>query len=266
MPYLPGSGVSFEVEFSHSPFMATGHPGQDAGHDQEADAVADAVLVDLLADPHQEDRARRHDADAHQPVPEVAILGQDHIHLWAHHVLHPERALDGAEADRGVAGVFVDAFPPALSFLHHGLEGGDDAAQELEDDRRRDVGHDAQAEDRAHADRRAAEHGDGAEQLAGGVGALLLFPVAQLGLVDDRQRNVEADPVDGQEHGGEEDLPPQLGHLEDGQQLVHVRSSPLAPSASPVMFSADPAAELGSESAARRGRAWPVRSGRSLFA
>ncbi len=24
MPYLPGSGVSFEVEFSHSPFMATG--------------------------------------------------------------------------------------------------------------------------------------------------------------------------------------------------------------------------------------------------
>ena len=24
MPYLPGSGLNFEVEFSHSPFMATG--------------------------------------------------------------------------------------------------------------------------------------------------------------------------------------------------------------------------------------------------
>ena len=24
MPYLPGSGVSFELEFSHNPFMATG--------------------------------------------------------------------------------------------------------------------------------------------------------------------------------------------------------------------------------------------------
>ena len=39
------------------------HAGDDAGHDDEADAVADAVLVDLLAEPHQEDGAAvmRHD-------------------------------------------------------------------------------------------------------------------------------------------------------------------------------------------------------------
>ena len=54
--------------------------------------------------------------------------------------------------------------------------------------------------------------------------ALLFLPVPQLRLVDDRQGNVKADPVDGQEHGREQDLPPQFGHLEDGQQLVHGRS------------------------------------------
>ncbi len=201
MPYLPGSGVSFEVEFSQSPFMATGSRARMPAMIKQADPVADPVLVDLLADPHQEDRAGRHDADADQPVPEVAVIGQDHVHLWAHHVLHPERALDGAEDDRGVAGVFVDPLSPALSLLHHGFQRGDDAGQELEDDRRRDVGHDPQAEDRAHADRGAAEHRHGAEELARGVAALLLLPVFQLGLVDDRQRHVKADPVDGQQAG-----------------------------------------------------------------
>ena len=36
------------------------HLGQDAGHDQQADAVADAELVDLFAQPHQEDGAAGH--------------------------------------------------------------------------------------------------------------------------------------------------------------------------------------------------------------
>ena len=162
-------------------------------------------------------------------MPEVAIVRKYHVHLGTHHVLHPEGALDRAEADGGVAGVFVDAFSPALSFLHHGLERGHDASQKLKDDRRRDIGHDSQAEDRAHANRRAAKHRHGTEQLASRVGALLFLPVPQLRLVDDRQGNVKADPVDGQEHGREENLPPQFGHLEDGQQFFHGRLSPLAP-------------------------------------
>ena len=36
------------------------HAGQNAGHDQQADAVADAEFVDLLAEPHQEDGAGGH--------------------------------------------------------------------------------------------------------------------------------------------------------------------------------------------------------------
>ena len=36
------------------------HAGKDAGHDEQADAVADAEFVDLLAQPHQKDRAGGH--------------------------------------------------------------------------------------------------------------------------------------------------------------------------------------------------------------
>ena len=117
--------------------------------------------------------------------------------------------------DRRIPRIFVDSLPAALSLLHHGFQRRDDAGQELEDDRRRDVRHDSQAENRAHADRGAAEHRDGAEELAGRVAARLLFPVFQLGLVDDRQRHIKADPVDGQQQGGEQDLAPKLGNLED---------------------------------------------------
>ena len=175
------------------------------------------------------------------PCQKSRYCGQDDVHLRAHHVLHPEGALDGAEDDGGVARVFVDLLPAALSFLHHGLERGDDAAQELEDDRGRDVGHDPQAEDRAHADRGAAEHGHGAEELARGVGALLLLPVPELGLVDDRQGDVEADPVDGQEHGREQDLPPQLGDLEDRQSLS---TAIVSPRPSGVSIGQDPVTSL----------------------
>ncbi len=50
-----------------------GNAGDDAGHDDEADAVADAVFVDLLADPHEEDRADRHGDDGRELVIPVVI-------------------------------------------------------------------------------------------------------------------------------------------------------------------------------------------------
>ena len=54
-----------------------GHAGEDAGHDQQADAVADAVFVDLFAQPHQEDRAgghRQHDGDLPAEIKWPAVV------------------------------------------------------------------------------------------------------------------------------------------------------------------------------------------------
>ena len=57
-------------------------------------------------------------------------------------------ALPDAEHDRGVARVFVDLLAAAFAFFLQPLERPPHAAQQLEDNRGRDVRHDAQAEDR----------------------------------------------------------------------------------------------------------------------
>jgi hypothetical protein len=86
--------------------------------------------------------------------------------------------------------------------------------EQLHDDGGGDVGHDAQAEDRALAQAATAEHGDQAEQALVGTGQCPLH----FHLVDHRQWNVEADAVNGQEQEGDKDLLPQFLDAEDGEE------------------------------------------------
>ena len=52
------------------------HTGQNAGHDQQADAVADAEFIDLLAEPHEEHGAGGHrENGGYFPVPDEASRG-----------------------------------------------------------------------------------------------------------------------------------------------------------------------------------------------
>ena len=55
-------------------------------------------------------------------------------------------ALSEAENNGGVAGIFVDFLPPRLPLLLQLFQRRINAPQELKDDRGRDIGHDAQAE------------------------------------------------------------------------------------------------------------------------
>ena len=54
----------------------TRHLGQDAGHDQQADPVANPVLVNLLAQPHQEDRPAGHGQHGADLPTEIQIIGR----------------------------------------------------------------------------------------------------------------------------------------------------------------------------------------------
>src|SRR5262249_52868912 len=111
------------------------------------------------------------------------------------------------------------AFALLLEFLQRWVDTG----QELKDNRRRDVGHDAQAEDGALVKVAAAEQRYEPQYLPEGAllhgGALL----EHLLLVDERQRHVVADPVDNQEQQGDPDLLGQFRDLEDGDDLIHKR-------------------------------------------
>ena len=57
-------------------------------------------------------------------------------------VLEPEEGLDRTERDGGVAGVFLDFLLAGRAFFFQCFEAFGDRAEQLEDNRRGDVGHD----------------------------------------------------------------------------------------------------------------------------
>jgi hypothetical protein len=71
-----------------------------------------------------------------------------------------------APEQRAVARVLGDLAPPGLAFLLQRLERGHHVGHQLHDDRRRDVRHDAQREDREARQRAAREHVEQAEDAA----------------------------------------------------------------------------------------------------
>ena len=76
---------------------------------------------------------------------------------------HPH-ALNDGDAERGVARPLVDLAPACLTFLLQPLDGGNDHREELEDDGRADVGHDAEGEDRHLLQRAAGEEVEEVEE------------------------------------------------------------------------------------------------------
>ena len=186
--------------------------GDDAREDDQRDAVADAARGDLLAEPHQEHRAadqRDHRRDTEEP----ARIGDDAVAALQAH--RDAVGLDQRQQDGAVAGVLVDDLAPLLAFLLQGLERGDDRRHQLHDDRRRDVGHDAQREDRHALHGAAREHVEHAEHAA----ALLLEGLGESVWVDAGQRDVGAEPIDEQRPEREPDALLQVLRLGEGRKI-----------------------------------------------
>ena len=172
-----------------------GQAGDDARHDDQRGAVADAARRDLLAEPHQEHGAadQRHDSrDAEEPA-----RIDHHGARCAARAFQPEGdavGLERRQRHRHVAGVLVDLLAALLAFLLQGLERRHDARHQLHDDRGRDVGHDVEREDRHALDGAAGEHVEHAED-AGGLG---LEGLGEGRRIDAGDRDVGAEPVDDQ--------------------------------------------------------------------
>src|SRR5690606_15348475 len=135
----------------------------DLREDQQRHAVADAPVGDQLAQPHDDRRAGYHD-DHHRDDREETRVVEDVVR--AGHALeqlpgarhrHDAGRLEDRQPDRQVTGVLGDLRGPGLALLLQGLQPGDHHREQLEDDARRDVGHDAQREDRQLQQRTAAE-------------------------------------------------------------------------------------------------------------
>ena len=109
-------------------------------------------------------------------------------------------ALHEAHQHGQIARVFVDLLAARFALLPQVFERLIDAAQELQNDRGRDVGHDAQAEDRDSPQVGGAEHRHALHQAEERAGLVALHARSAICyLIDDRQRNLIADPEDGQQ-------------------------------------------------------------------
>ena len=126
-----------------------------------------------------------------------------------------EPALSQAEKDGGVAGIFVDFLAPVSPSFCSFSKRRIDAGQELENNRGRDVGHDAQAENRGLAQLAAAEDRHLIEQIAAPPPPLVSKSFANFVVVEHRQRNVRSDAKNRQQEQREEDLLAQLGDREN---------------------------------------------------
>jgi hypothetical protein len=112
-------------------------------------------------EPHEEHAAGREGEDAHEPeLHRVRVIVLHEARRGVVHEGDPEDRLDNAQRNRRVARPLLDLLTAGLAFFLELLQRRDDRREELEDDRRRDVRHDAEAEDRALAQVAAGEQRD----------------------------------------------------------------------------------------------------------
>src|SRR5579863_854551 len=125
-------------------------PDDDAGEDDERHPVADTPVADLFSQPHDEGRAGGQRDNGHHDEPDAGA--DDHIAL---HRLQPggdTERLEHRQDDGQVARPLGNLAAAELAFLLQLFQRGYDHREQLENNRRRNVGHDAQGKDRQPAD------------------------------------------------------------------------------------------------------------------
>ena len=166
----------------------------DAGEDQQRHAVADAALGDLLAQPHDEHRAGGQRQHGHQPEAPARVVHQRQTAGDASVVRSSQMAiaerLHERQHQRQVARVLGDLAAAELAFLRDPLEIRPHDRQQLQDDRRADVRHHAEREDRHARQVAAGEHVVEAEHRV----VRLIGEQRQRFLVHARRRDVIARP------------------------------------------------------------------------
>ena len=182
--------------------------GNDTCEQDDRDTVADAVLGDVLAQPHdqrgacgegQDDRSRCQRAVARQE----ALCAQQRV---------VREALEQAQDNRQIAGPGCDLLAAFLAaVLDHALKSGDGHGQQLQDNGRVDIRGDRHGEDRRARQAAASEHIQIAEHRTG-YRSSLKVGCQQIG-VDERNRDAGAEAEDQQDKQGIQDLLAQLRHM-----------------------------------------------------
>src|SRR4051812_32396773 len=199
----------------------------DRREDHQRDPVADAALGDELAHPHEQHRARGERDHDEEHVRRVEVRDDRRARARREAAEQEDVAdrLGEREADGEVARVLRDPRLADLALLLQLLECRHDDREELQDDRRRDVRHDPEREQRDAAEPAAAERVQQVQDAA--VAELLLDRVDGVD-VDPRDRDVRAEAVEREQQGREGELLADLGDRQRSEDRRRHRPRRLA--------------------------------------
>ena len=197
----------------------TRYTDHNAGEDDQRHAVADTAFGNLFTQPHNESSTGGERQDGQQNEANTRI--DDDLILHAFEANRNTERLRDTQTDGQVAGPLRDLSTPQLAFLRQFLERGNYDREQLQNDRRSDVGHDAQGKNRQPANIAAGKQIK--ESKNGTLGAGEEF--IPLDDVDAGRGNETAQPIDRQHGQREQDAPPQVRnaeHVPDRfKQLAH---------------------------------------------
>ena len=186
-----------------------GEAGDDAGEQDDGDAVSDAELSDLLTQPHQKGGTGGEGQDDHDPDPQGRQPLRIHQAVAVDQAVIAE-ALDQADGHGGVTGDGGDLLAALLAaLLGHALQSGDGHGEQLDDDGAVDIGLDGQGKEGGHGEGRTA-HGVHQAQDGAALGGQIDL---QLLGVDIGDRDGGAQAEDQQREDGKQDLLAQLRDL-----------------------------------------------------
>ena len=181
------------------------HVGNDTGHDQQGNAVADAVFGDTLTDPHRQGAARCH-RQTDDKVPNSAIgIGT--------HGKDEANRLNERQNDGQVAGVLVDLLAALRAFIRQLLQCRNGNRQKLKDDAGVDVRSDTHGHDAHVLERTAGHHVHEVKD------RVVLHRAGHRRDVDARNRDHAQQAVDQQHAEGVNDL---LAELRNAPGILHL--------------------------------------------
>ena len=179
-----------------------GQTHDDARKNDERDAVSDAALGHLLAQPHDEGGTRCERDHRRQAKCPAWIQDRTGSELTALERDRHQETLEERESDGCIARPLRDALLSFAALLLESLQGRNHDRQQLKDDRRTDVGHDAQRKNRERFHRTARKDVQKTEHRSRHIAEELTDDVA----VDSRRHDDTAHSVDS-EHGSRKEDP-----------------------------------------------------------
>ena len=184
----------------------------DARENNQRHPIADAPLADLLAQPHDERRTRGQRQHGHHDEPRPRVIHQRRLpHALARQRFRNRERLEQAQNNRQVARVLRNLPAAQLAFFLQTFQVRPHHYHQLQNDRRRDVRHDPQRENRQPAQIAAAEQIDQPQHRS----LALLEQLLQQFRIDARRRNVSAQAIHRQQTQRKQHPVPQVGRAEN---------------------------------------------------